>query len=200
MTNLKLYSALILIVSTGFSFQDVSPELTKWVIESGCSLKVAGATNVNKFNCTILNYANPDTLTFYRNNTGAAVKVAGSISVAVQQFDCQHAMITRDLRKTLKSAVYPQLVIKFINLSRYPEFGTHTQSIKGLVSIELAGVTKQYQVDYRFIPDGTKSLTLIGNRQVNFSDFDLTPPKKAGGMIKTKDELDVEFNLKLKVI
>lgn len=200
MNNLKLYAVMILLLSTGFKVRDIKPELTKWVIESGCSLKVAGKTNVNKFSCTIFNYAKPDTLTFYRNNTGAAVKVAGSISVDVQQFDCQHNMITRDLRKTLKSATFPKLVIKFINLSKYPEFSAQTQSIKGLVSIELAGVTKQYEVDYRFIPDGTKSLTLIGNRQVNFSDFDLTPPKKAGGMIKTKDQLDVEFNLKLKVI
>jgi len=191
---------MILLLSTGFSFRDVKPELTRWVIESGCSLKVAGKTNVNKFSCTILNYAKPDTLTFYRNNASAAVKVAGSISVDVQQFDCQHTMITRDLRKTLKSATFPKLVIKFISLNRYPEFNSHTQSVKGLVSIELAGVKRQYEVDYKFTPDGTKSLTLIGSRQVNFSDFDLSPPKKAGGMIKTKDELDVEFNLKLKVI
>jgi len=191
---------MILLLSTGFSFRDVKPELTRWVIESGCSLKVAGKTNVNKFSCTILNYAKPDTLTFYRNNVSAAVKVAGSISVDVQQFDCQHTMITKDLRKTLKSATFPKLVIKFISLNRYPEFNSRTQAVKGLVSIELAGVKRQYEVDYRFIPDGTKSLTLIGSRQVNFSDFELSPPKKAGGMIKTKDELDVEFNLKLKVI
>lgn len=197
-TFLKLIpSVFYLILTCSFNPKPVN---TRWVIESGCSLKVAGKTNVNKFNCLIINYAKPDTLTFYRNNTGAAVKVTGSISVDVQNFDCQHAMITRDLRKTLKSDEFPKLTIRFINLSKYPEFDSQQQTITGLVTIELAGVTRQYNVDYKFIPDGTRSLTLVGSRKVNFSDFNLKPPRKAGGVIKTNNELDVEFSLRLRVI
>lgn len=191
---------MVLLLSSGFSPNHSEPHLTKWVIDSGCSLKVAGTTNVSKFNCTILDYARPDTLTFYRGNGAKAVKVTGVIAVDVQRFDCRHAMITRDLRKTLKSAEFPKLVIRFINLGRYPEFDGQTQAIKGLVAIELAGVTREYEVDYKFTPDGTRSLTLIGSRRVNFSDFNLVPPKKAAGMIKTNNALEVEFSLQLKVI
>lgn len=200
MNLFKLYFPAIIILCTGFSFPAVKPTPIRWVIESGCSLKVAGTTNVNKFNCTIISYAQPDTLTFHKNIDGKSMKVTGEIAVAVKEFDCRHAMITRDLRKTLKAETFPSLVIRFISLNKYPEFTAQQQSIKGLVSIELAGETRQYDVDYQFIADGTKTLNLIGKRKVKFSDFNLNPPKKAGGMIRTNDELAVEFNLKIKVI
>ena len=74
------------------------------------------------------------------------------------------------------------------------------QALMGAVTIQLAGVTKRYNVHYKFIPDGPHSATLIGNRSVNFSDFKIVPPRKIGGMIKTNDQLVVEFNLKLRVL
>lgn len=186
-----------LIFTTGFN---PVPHQIRWVINSGCSLKVAGITNVNKFTCTILNYSNPDTLSFCRSANAAPVKVTGSVALDVQNFDCQNAIMTKDLRKTLKSQQFPKLVIKFMNLSKYPDFNGQQEAIKGMVSISLAGSSRQYEVDYKVISENGKSLTLIGSQSVNFSDFNLSPPKKMAGMIKTNNALNVEFNLKLKVI
>ncbi len=187
---------IIILIASGFI---PKPRSTKWVITSGCSLKVAGTTNVNKFTCTILNYSNPDTLTFC-NSAGAPVKVTGGLALDVQNFDCENSMITRDLRKTLKAKEFPKLGIKFINLNKYPDFDGQPEAVKGMVVISLAGVSKQYEVNYKVISEGGKSLILIGDQDVNFSDFNLTPPKKVGGMIKTNNKLHVEFNLRLKVI
>jgi hypothetical protein len=108
--------------------------------------------------------------------------------------------MTRDLQKTLKAKTFPKLIIRFISLNRYPRFNNQTDAISGVVTIELAGVTKQYEVDYKFVSDGAQFLTLIGTRRVNFSDFNLIPPRKMGGMIQTFNELNVEFNLKMKVL
>lgn len=187
---------IIILVASGFNSK---PYSTKWVITSGCSLKVAGTTNVNKFTCTILNYSNPDTLTFC-GNSAAPVKVTGGIALDVQNFDCANSMITRDLRKTLKAKEFPKLGIKFINLNKYPDFDGKPEEVNGQVVISLAGVSKQYVVNYKVISEGGKSLILIGSQDVSFSDFNLSPPKKVGGMIKTNNKLHVEFNLRLKVI
>lgn len=197
-TYLKLIPLVFLLIIT-CSFNP-KPLNTRWVINSGCSLKVAGTTNVNKFTCTILNYSNPDTLSFCKTTAAAPVKVTGAVALDVQNFDCQNSMMTKDLRKTLKSGQFPKLVIKFINLSKYPDFDGQQEAVKGVVDISLAGVTKPYEVDYKVISENGKSLILIGSQNVNFSDFNLTPPKKMGGMIKTNNTLRVEFNLKLKVI
>ena len=45
--------------------------------------------------------------------------------------------------------------------------------------------------------DNLKVIHLIGDRSVNFSDFNITPPRKLGGIIKANDRLDVEFGLDL---
>jgi hypothetical protein len=50
------------------------------------------------------------------------------------------------------------------------------------------------------VPAGANVINLVGTRKVNFSDFNLVPPRKIGGMIQTNNELDVEFNLRLKVL
>ena len=59
---------------------------------------------------------------------------------------------------------------------------------------------KSLEVDYKFISGGENVINLIGTRQVSFSDFNIIPPRKIGGMIQTNDELTVVFNLRMKVI
>ncbi len=176
------------------------PYLTRWVITKGCYLKVLGSTNVNKFGCVIANFYKPDTLTFYKVTNSESLKMTGSLKLDVQNFDCLNLVMTADLRKTLKAKDFPHLIIRFISLTRYPDLNDQSNLVKGTVTIELAGITRQFQVDYRFISDEAKSLTLIGNQKINFSDFKIIPPRKIGSLIQTNDELDVEFKLKLKAL
>ena len=119
------------------------------------------------------------------------------MNLDVNAFDCHNPIMTKDLRKTLKSDKFPNLVVKFINLSKYPYSSERETIVKGAVAISLAGVTKQFNVDYRSISVASNTLMLIGNKKINFSDFNIIPPRKLGGMIKTNDELSVEFVLKM---
>lgn len=191
---------ILLIVLSAFSVQVSKPQLVKWVVMKGGSLKVDGSTNINKFNCVIANYAKPDTIIIQKNSTRESLPVSGSIRLDVQNFDCHNPVMTSDLRKTLKAKEYPKLVIRFINLNNYPDFEARQDQIRGAVAIELAGVNKRFEVDYKVISIGDKVINLIGTRQVRFSDFNIVPPRKIGGMIQTNNELDVVFNLRLKVI
>ncbi|HJT73683.1 MAG TPA: hypothetical protein VJ720_06685, partial [Chitinophaga sp.] len=51
----------------------------KWVITKGCSLRVNGNTNVNKFSCVIDGYTNPDTLKLCEKN--GTVFLSGTIGL-----------------------------------------------------------------------------------------------------------------------
>lgn len=115
----------------------------------------------------------------------------------VRAFDCNNAIMTKDLRKTLKADQFPNLVIKFISLGNHPDLSEKETSIKGSVTIAIAGITKRFDIDYRCIPSGSNTINLIGSKQVNFSDFNIIPPRKLGGMIQTNDALAVEFILKM---
>lgn len=125
--------------------------------------------------------------------------MSGSINLDVQDFDCHNQMMTADLRKTLKVKTFPKLSIRFISLSKFPVQGDAC-AIKGSVAIVLAGVTKIVDVDYQVRPQGGKAFVLLGTRSINFSDFNLVPPRKIGGMIQTRNELSVAFTLNLKIL
>jgi hypothetical protein len=170
---------------------------TKWLISESSSLSVNGSTNVNKFSCDIASCDQADTLTVWESEKG--ISLTGSINPAVLSFDCHKAMMTHDLRKTLEAKKYPRLHIRFLSLSELPRLSLRPVKITGQVEIEIAGVKKLYTVNYQ-ISDTAKVVHLIGSQQLNFSDFDLIPPHKLGGMIKTKDQLIVSFHLKMKNI
>lgn len=199
MIPFKTTLLILMVLLSGFNLHHNKPYLSKWVISKGCSLKVGGSTNVNRFSCIIANYYKPDTLTFFRGTPTEAIKISGIMKLDVQHFDCHNPVMTGDLRKTLKAKEFPKLTIRFINLSRYPNENKE-DAVKGDVTIELAGVTKRFEVNYRFIPEMANTATLIGTRKINFSDFNLVPPRKIGGMIQTNNELNVEFNLKVRVL
>ncbi|MEO5911216.1 MAG: YceI family protein [Pelobium sp.] len=169
---------------------------TRWVINKSGYLQVKGSTTVNTFTCVIPNYIHPDTISIYRNKS--TIKLSGEIALSVNAFDCHNAMMTAQLRKTLKAAQYPHIKIRFISLSELPLLGNQKEQVKGWVEIVLANVTKRYEVDYQLFKDAQNTIHLTGLQDVNFSDFKLSAPSKLGGMIKTDDRLGIEFQLQFK--
>ncbi|MBC7400832.1 MAG: YceI family protein [Mucilaginibacter sp.] len=173
-------------------------ETKKWLISESSSLSVNGTTNINKFTCDIPAYDQTDTLMLSRRNK--EIILSGDIRLKIQSFDCHNSMMTHDLRKTLKEKEFPRLHIRFLSLSEYPELTAKPATITGFVDIELAGASKRFQVNYQVSIDAQKNIHLLGSQDINFSDFNLIPPRKLGGMIKTNDKLSVAFHLKMKAL
>jgi hypothetical protein len=180
------------------SFSVSSINSTKWVIHKSGYLQVKGSTTVNTFSCVIPNYIKPDTISVYRNKS--SIKLDGEIALNVNAFDCHNAMMTAQLRKTLKATQYPHIKIRFISLKQLPDLSTQKYHVKGWVEIVLANVSKFYEVDYQLTKDTQNTIHLTGAQIVNFSDFKIIPPTKLGGMIKTNDQLAIAFLLRLKEI
>jgi hypothetical protein len=172
----------------------------KWVVRQNSSLRVNGSTNINKFSCVIPAYDQIDTLTFNKNKTGNGVILTGSIGLNINSFDCHNSAMTKQLQKTMKEKQFPVLHIKFLSLNKLPELSTVAEMITGQVAIEIAGVSKHFEVKYQISQDDQKIIHLLGSRDINFSDFNLVPPRKLGGMIKTRDELSVDFHLNMKTM
>lgn len=184
-----MFKTLLLLLSL------IPPPGVKWVVLKGATLRVNGTTNVNKFSCLVKDYANPDTLVFYQNNS-----MSGAVSLPVLSFDCMSAPMTDGLRKALNAKTFPRLVITFLSISKYPALQSTEELISGVVNIELAGKMKKISVSYRIFMDPQQVIHLIGKQTIRFSEFGLTAPRKLGGMIKTDDQLDVEFNISFKAI
>ena len=137
-------------------------------------------------------------LTVYKRD--GKVKLTGSINPATLSFDCHKKMMTRDLRKTLKAAQYPNLHIRFLSLSKLPALGSQPIAITGRVEIEIAGIKKSYTINYQISTDADNMIHLLGSKDMTFSNYGLLPPRKFGGLIKTKDQLTVAFHLRMKKV
>jgi len=169
-----------------------------WLVKSNSSLRVDGKTNINSFNCIVPSYGKVDTLVCYKlSEINEYWLVKSILTIQIENFDCHHRMMTRDLQKTLKSDIYPVMIIDFKTLSKLPSQMHHSSAISGKADITLAGVTKSYSINFTSKSINLKNMELTGNKSILFSDFALKPPSKLGGTIKVKDKLDVEFKLQL---
>ena len=97
-------------------------------------------------------------------------------------------MMTADFRKTLHSDKYPVLTIKFINFAK-----TGGNRFSATVEVKMMTVTRKYNIEFSEYKN-----SLVGNKRLKFSDFNIVPPKKMGGMVYVKDELDLLFSLAIK--
>lgn len=187
---------ILLFVLSGFTPPDNGRAI--WVVMQGSSLTVNGSTNINTFQCVIPNYSMPDTISLVRGSQkGVTLPMNGKLNLSVEGFDCHNKMMTSDLRKTLKAKTYPVLTVRFISVNGFPDL-KNPGKITGIVDIGLAGVTKRFEINYLFTSEERQQIQLKGDQLIHFSDFNLTPPSKLGGVIKAKDELKVEFILHLK--
>lgn len=193
----QIFAILLLLILSGFNPSD---NKVIWVVLQGSSLTVNGTTNINRFQCDINNYILPDTLTLVKSvPKGQLLPMNGKLNLEIEAFDCHNRMMTADLRKTLKAKTYPMLIVKFISINSFPDF-KNPSKISGLVDISLSGVNKRFAINYIFSGDEKQDVHLIGNQMIHFSDFNLVPPSKLGGVIKANDALLVEFKLHLKPI
>ncbi|WP_167516883.1 YceI family protein [Hydrotalea flava] len=194
-------ASVIAQVKNELSSLAVNNNIEKWLVLRGSSLVVNGSTNINKFSCRIPEYINNDTLYFYRNSLkNESCILKGNLILQVTDFDCHNAMMSSDLCKTLQAKKYPALIIQFLSINTIPDVKSGKGWIKGDVSIEMAGVKKVFEVNYQYAFITPTLLYMIGTRPVNFSDFNLEPPRKLGGMIRTNEKLDVAFTLKMELM
>jgi hypothetical protein len=173
-------------------------ETIKWAVQKASTLTIQGSTNISTFGCDIAGYYRPDTISYLQsNNTGDLVTLAGSLEIDITKFDCHNRMLTSDLRKTLKATDYPMLVIRFLSFERAPLVGNKRDFLKGWVELEIAGVARRFELCYSLCKTGCAQIQLNGKRSFSFADFNLVPPRKMGGLIKVRDEFNVDFNLLL---
>ncbi len=144
-------------------------------------VQINGSTNINNFKCINNTFKAPNGAYTFSG------KHLPNIALKVNEFDCRHKVMTSDFQKTLSASQFPYLTIKFI------AFNKTNNQYNAQVEVKMMDKSRTYNIAFS-VEDGK----LIGKRNVKFSDFDITPPKKMGGMIVVKDDLNLVFALSAK--
>ena len=193
--------SLAIIIWSLLFFDPVNVTVERWVIEKNSNLCIEGKSNVNNFRCDIVEYLNHDTIFLYREVSKAEMPIAtkGGLHININRFDCHQNHITADLKKTLKAKENEIMKINLLSLG-FIRPNTPSQQVKGHVEIQLAGVSKNVEVDYAVVRNQSGFMNLIGTKTILFADFNLTPPSKLAGLVKVEQEIKVRFELVLRSI
>ncbi len=141
-------------------------------------IQINGNTNINSFKC--INTAfKPSNIGFSLNS-----KQLPNLSLKVDDFDCRNKVMTADFKKTLSADDHPYLNIKFLNIDKNKNIYNST------IEVRMMNKSKTYNIILNL-----ENGKLIGKRTVKFSDFNIKPPKKMGGMVVVKDDLNLIFEL-----
>jgi polyisoprenoid-binding protein YceI len=167
-----------------------------WFVSGASTLEIQGASNVNTFTCASSVFKGRDVLVEIQKEGGTVL--AGEIFLDVKGFDCQNRMMNSDFQNTLRASDYPEIRIEFLDLKETGSKGRDTKA-EGWVEITLVGKKKKYPVILEVQSLSKYQNVLTGKQTFRFSDFGIEPPQRALGMVRVKDEITVEFSLKLKL-
>jgi hypothetical protein len=197
--RVQLLFALVFLTGALIASAQSAGNIARWVVLKNSTLQVAGKSNVNSFTCSIIQHDEKDTIQL-QPNSNKTVTLNGDLVMDVLSFDCNSSIINKDLQKTLKSETYPRLKVRFLSLQTMPLLQSKAEEISGILEVELAGVIKRFEMIYVISRGNNNCIQMTGNRNFTFSDFKLTPPQKFAGLIKIKDDFNVNFQLVLKAL
>lgn len=152
----------------------------EYLLISNKQFTVQGSTSIGGFKCNYL-VNSKDTLLIHQSNS----KKSLSYNLPVREFGCGNFVLNSDFRKTLKAKDHPDIKIDFFNLRQLSDH------IVCDVNIMLVGQRKTFK---NITLKQEKNL-LKGDLILLFNDFDLTPPKKLGGMVKVSEEIKLSITL-----
>jgi hypothetical protein len=194
------FTYLILTFALLFSTKEDLPVSEIWDIDQSSSMIVLGETNVNSFECALGSYDWSNNLVCYRseNSNSKNHPIFCDFESPVNSFDCGMNLITKDLRKTLKSDKHPFMNIRLKEMSDLISNVRNGDNIDTKTDITLTGVKKQSSIKFKVKKTDNNSISLEGKKVIQLSDYNLTPPSRFLGSVQVKDELTVSIKIKLR--
>lgn len=144
----------------------------------GNYVQINGSTNINNFKCVNDSFKSEKVAEIING------KSLPNITLKVDDFDCKNKIMTSDFKKTLDADDYPALMIKFLNIQK------KLNIYNAKIEVKMMDKSRVYNINL-CLQNGK----LTGKSPVKFSDFNIKPPKKMGGMVVVKDDLNLVFAL-----
>lgn len=192
--------ALGIFLSLVFNFLVSGKEVYRlWTVTTASYLEINGTTNISNFQCDSPYYIGSDMIREVWNSDLETWEITGTLLINIDEFNCQNRMMTNDFKTTLKSHIYPEIEIKFLNLKKRKVDETQSKA-EGWVEITLAGKSMKYFLTIDLTSISNQHIVFSGQHDFHFSDFDMVPPQKGFGLVRVSDEISVGFKLILEQI
>lgn len=196
------YLLIISIIGLNSRFSHAQNNQKSVVIMEAAELTIHGKTNIDSFTCSMAHtYLNDTLATNINLATYQAVIFEGlEILFKVIDFKCDHALMTKDLRLSLKEDEFPFIKMKIDKLQLNSQKGNQwMEAVKASIFLYIAGVQRYEYISDAKIKRNYNKIILSGTLQLLMTDFKITPPTKIFGMVRTNDLLKINFSITLKI-
>ncbi len=169
---------------------------TMVIIEPESSFRLSGVSNVNEFDCRIVEgFCGEQLSVCYEAKDGFISFDNTKFSLTVEKFDCESNYITRDMKKTLKGEKFPFMHFQLLNIENFDPIDFNDSRAETLITI--AGKTNKYFLKYEVLPIDAKSFHINFKSEFDIKEFGIDPPTAMMGLIKVNETIFVELNLKI---
>jgi hypothetical protein len=120
-----------------------------------------------------------------------------TFSMPAETLKSGHGGMDKNCYKALKTSASPSITFVLSSSSVTPVDGT-TYRVRAIGNLTIAGVTKQTELIATCKWNAAeKSFDCTGSKKMKMSEFKVDPPTFMFGTIKTGDEIEIAFNLKI---
>jgi len=188
--NLLILSLLLCFPLAGFIIDNNEPG---GKAPANGFIDITVESNVNRL---FFSYPLSRTSIYDAGESGNEESEAVNIIVPVRDFRCSNETAFRDFLTLLKADQYPELSITVPQdyLLQNPQ---NEQVTIHDVIINIAGVSKKYDIACRVENRNSQDYILVGIVKIRFTDLKIEPPVKYFGLVKIKDEVIVKFGFSL---
>lgn len=117
-----------------------------------------------------------------------------TMDLPVQDLQSGESLLDEHMHENLKFKVYPQIQLKLTSFHFIKDDKDNIDLVKASGSLTVAGRIQPIELQARLMIEG-KNLRLIGTKTVLMSDFGITPPTMMMGTMKTRDQIEINYNI-----
>jgi hypothetical protein len=169
-----------------------------------CGFKINGKTNVNSFECACEDQSAFKDNSFYGIIEKGKIDFQDAIlNIPVSSISCGNKLMNSDLYSLLKSEKHPHIKVHFLSANWDVQALWDNDLAKSDVIghfdvvITIAGVSRSERVEIHQSEIDQQKFILATSGEVNMNlhDFNIEPPVKFMGMVKVKENINLELDL-----
>jgi hypothetical protein len=171
------------------------PETVRLVLREGSRLWLDGDSNLHAWKCDASEFTPELRLERPAPDASPTQVDRAVLNVPVAKLECGHGKMNDNLRKALKAGEFPSIMF-VVTGAEFFDTGTKGALevlAKGHLYVAGEGRDLEFQVSGTDTGDG--ALRIRGRVTIKMTDFGIQPPTAMMGLLKTKNEVTISFDL-----
>ena len=190
--NFKQALVLTAICIMGFGSTLRAQSVYKITESKDIDMKLSGTSTLHKWAMDARTFSGQADFT----KAGEKLSALNSLTftLAVADLKSGESGLDKNAYKALKSKDYQDITYKLTS-STVTSQGDGKYLIKTQGNLTIAGVTKEVSMDVNCTVNKDETITCIGSKKLNMTDYSVKPPKFMLGAMKTGDAITLDFTL-----